>query len=449
MKRKIYNEIKAWKERWNGKTALLIDGARRVGKSWIAEEFAKNEYKSYILVDFNNIKPEILEVFERNLHDVDVFLAQLSVFYNTRLYPRESVIIFDEIQLYPKARAALKYLVAEGRYDYIETGSLVSINHNVKDIVIPSEEVRINMYPMDFEEFMWAVDQKVRFDFIRESFEDKRPLGQTLNRLMIEQFKEYMMVGGMPQAVLEFAETRDYLRTDDVKKGILDLYRNDISKYAGRQAPNVSLLFDSIPSLLSQHEKRLRASLVKKGAKLRAFADSIFWLNESRVVNLCHAAFEPSLGLRLNSDDKKLKLYMGDTGLLVSMIFSEDIADENIYKKIIKGKLEYNEGMLCENIVAQQLAASGHPLYFYSSSSRESAADRMEIDFLIRKTKISSRHNICPIEVKSGNRFGLSSLNKFENKFKTYLAQSIVLYPGDLKEENGILYLPLYMSGLL
>ena len=449
MKRKIYNKIKEWKTTWNGRTALLLDGARRVGKSWIVNEFAQHEYKSRISLDFNNISTDILNIFENHLTDLDTFFSLLSLMTDTPLYPRESVIIFDEVQLYPKARAAIKYLVADGRYDYIETGSLVSINHNVKDIVIPSEEIRLEMHPMDFEEFLWACNKESLYDYIREQYELKKPLEESLHRKTMELFRTYILVGGMPQAVLEYINTKDFLKVEVLKDSIISLYRSDISKYANRQASNVSIVFDSIPSLLSKHEKRIRPSLIKANSKMRTFESAIYWLNESRVVNSCYAVTEPSLGLRLNIDTNKIKLYMADTGLLVSMVFMKENDDENIYKKILKGKLEFNEGMIVENIISQQLVASGFPLYFYSSNSSTNSAERMEIDFLIKKKGVTSRHNIIPIEVKSGTRFGISSINKFENKYKVYLNHPLLFYPGNLKEENGIVYLPLYMSGLL
>ena len=252
MKRKIYNKLLQWKEQWHGTTALLIDGARRIGKSWIAEEFGKNEYKSYILLDFNNIKTDIIELFERHLTDLDTFFMQLSLFTGVKLYPRKSLIIFDEVQMYPKARAAIKYLVKDGRYDYIETGSLVSINYNVKNIVIPSEEVRLNMYPMDFEEFMWAVGENMLFDYVKECFSKKSPLGQGLHRKVMDNLRAYVLVGGMPQAVLSFVKNKDMREVDAIKRNILALYRNDISKYAGKTAPNVTRVFDNLPGLLQR-----------------------------------------------------------------------------------------------------------------------------------------------------------------------------------------------------
>lgn len=450
MKRKIYSKIQEWKTQWDGRSALLIDGARRIGKSWIVEEFGKNEYKSYILIDFNNVGEDIIELFERYLTDLDTFFMRLSLYTGIKLFHRDSLIIFDEVQMYPKARAAIKYLVKDGRYDYIETGSLVSINHNVKNIVIPSEEIRINMYPMDLEEFMWATGQDMLFDFVREQYKTNSPLGQRLHRQMMDTLRTYLLVGGMPQAVISYIKRKDMRDVDVIKRSIISLYRNDISKYAGRSAPNVTQIFDNIPGLLQQHEKRFRPSKVKKGARMRDFSESIFWLDESRVVNFCYNSTEPSVGLSLNKDTSKIKLYMADTGLLVSMAFGQgELEQGKIYEKILRGKLEFNKGMLIENLVAQLLRSAGHPLFFYTSASTRNADDRMEIDFLIRKSEITSRHNICPIEVKSTNRYRLTSLDKFKKKFNEYLGTSIVLHTKDLEIKDGITYLPIYMAGLL
>lgn len=450
MKRKIYNKLQEWKSRWNGRTALLVDGARRIGKSWIVEEFGKNEYKSFILIDFNNVGEEIKELFERYLTDLDTFFMRLSLFTGVELYRRESLIVFDEVQMYPKARAAIKYLVKDGRYDYIETGSLVSINYNVKDIVIPSEEIRINMYPMDLEEFAWAIGQEKLFEYVRNQYESMMPMGQSLHRRTMDVLRTYLLVGGMPQAVKSFVERKDMLDVDAIKRSILSLYRNDISKYAGRSAPNVTRVFDSIPGLLQQHEKRFRPSKVKKGARMKDFIESVFWLDESRVVNFCYNTTEPSVGLALNRDDSKIKLYIADTGLLISMAFGTgELEQGGIYEKILHGKLEFNKGMIVENLVAQLLRSAGHQLYFYTCNSRENAEERMEIDFLIRKELVTSRHNISPIEVKSSPRYSLSSLEKFDRKYHNYLGKSIVLHTKDLEIKDNIIYLPLYMTGLL
>ncbi|MCQ2287921.1 MAG: DUF4143 domain-containing protein [Muribaculaceae bacterium] len=450
MKRKIYSKLLKWKEQWNGRSALLIDGARRVGKSWIVEEFARNEYKSYILIDFNNVPRGILELFDDSLVDMDSFFGKLSIFTGVKLYNRQSVIIFDEVQLCPKARASIKYLVKDGRYDYIETGSLVSINHNVKNIIIPSEEVRVNMYPMDLEEFAWATGNEMLYDYIKTRHAQQAPMGMSLHRKAMEMMRAYILVGGMPQAVQAYSWNKDFMEAEAIKRSIIDLYRNDIAKYAGRQAAKVAQVFNNIPSALQRHEKKFRPSGVRKGARMRDFADAMFWLDESRVVNFCYGATEPSVALALNRDEGKVKLYMSDTGLLVSMAFDEsELQKADIYEKILRGKLEFNKGMLTENFVAQQLRTAGHPLYFYSNSSRENAADRMEIDFMICKTGVTSRHNINAIEVKSGSGYALTSLIKCQKKFSQYMGRSYVLHTGDVKKEGDIMFLPIYMAGLL
>lgn len=449
MKRKIYNELLFWKQRRKGKVALMIDGARRVGKSYIAEEFARNEYKSYILVDFNKADKPLMTIFDEYLTNLDLFFMHLSVYFGVRLYERDSLIIFDEVQLYPMARAAIKYLVADGRYDYLETGSLVSINRNVKDIVIPSEEHRISMYPMDFEEFLWAAGDDMTMPFVRECFEKRNPLGP-LHRKVMDMFRQYMIVGGMPQAVQAFFENRSFEDADIAKREILSLYRADIEKYAVGYESKVKGIFDQIPAELQRHEKRFRLSHISDTARFRDYESSFFWLSDARIVNVCYAATEPSVGLKMRMDSFTLKCYMADTGLLISHAFDENtITNEKLYQKLLLDKLEINKGMLVENIVAQMLCASGHKLYFYSSYSKTDAEERMEIDFLVRKPVITNRHNICPIEVKSTTKYTIASLEKFCRKYNEQLFTAFVLHSADLKEKDGIVYLPLYMAALL
>lgn len=448
MKRKIYDELTQWKSR--GKTALLIDGARRVGKSYIAEEFAKAEYKSYILIDFNRAGKEVTDLFENYLNDLDTLFMYLSAYYNVKLYDRESLIIFDEVQMFPKARAAIKFLVADGRYDYIETGSLMSIKKNVRNIVIPSEEHHIKMYPMDFEEFLWALGNDTLMSVIKKCFDSWQPMGQAMHRKAMDYFRQYLIVGGMPQAVAEYADSHDFDRVDRIKRDILMLYRADIMKHAEGYEMKVAGIFDEIPAQLQKHEKKFKLSSLKKEARFREYEDALFWLSDAMITNVCYNSTAPNIGLRLNMDRMTLKCYMADTGLLISHAFDENgIVSEEIYKKLLFDKLEVNKGMIVENIVAQMLAANGHNLYFYSNSSREDSSSRMEIDFLIAKSKISNRHNISPIEVKSSKNYTLSSLRKFINKYAEQLHIPYVLHTGDLKSEEGIMYLPLYMTPLL
>lgn len=450
MKRKIYAELLKWKSEDAGRTALLIDGARRVGKSYIVEEFAKKEYKNYIMIDFNRVSKEITNMFTDYLDNLDMFFLYLSSFYNVKFYERETLIIFDEVQVFPKARSAIKYLVADGRYDYIETGSLMSIKKNVQDIVIPSEEHHIKMYPLDFEEFLWALSNETLMDFIRICFKEKKPMGQALHRKAMDYFRQYMIVGGMPQAVKAYVDTHDFDRVDRVKRDIIELYRADIVKHARGYEMKVEQIFDDIPSQLQKHDKKFRLSSLKKEARFRDYEDALFWLQDAMIVNVCYNSTAPNIGLRLNRDRMTLKCYMADTGLLISHAFDENgIVSEEIYKKLLFDKLEVNKGMIVENIVAQMLTAGGHKLYFYARASRDDASSRMEIDFLIAKSKISSRHNISAIEVKSGKNYTLSSMKKFITKYREQLNIPYVLHTSDLMEKEGIFYLPLYMTPLL
>lgn len=450
MKRKIYTELLKWKNDSSGKTALLIDGARRVGKSYIAEEFAKTEYKSYIIIDFNRAGNEVKELFNNYLNDLDTLFMYLSAYYNVKLYKGNSLIIFDEVQLFPRARAAIKYLVADGRYSYMETGSLMSIKKNVSDIVIPSEERHIKMYPMDFEEFLWAIGNDTLMDIIKNRYAGKEPMGQAMHRKAMDFFRQYLIVGGMPQAVEEYLQSRDFNRVDQIKRDILTLYRGDITKHASGYEMKVAGIFDEIPAQLQKHEKKFKLSSLKKEARLRDYEDALFWLQDAMIINTCFNSTEPSIGLKLNMDRTTLKCYMADTGLLISHAFDEKgIVSEDIYKKLLFDKLEVNKGMIVENIVAQMLTAAGHKLYFYSNSSRLDKDSRMEIDFLISKNKISNRHNISPIEVKSGKNYTLTSLRKFMKKYSEQTYIPYVLHTGDYREDNGIVYLPLYMTPLL
>ena len=382
-----------------------------------------------------------------NLRDLDSFFMYLSAAFNVKLYKRESLIIFDEVQLYPRARAAIKYLVADGRYDYIETGSLMSIKKNVKNIVIPSEERHVKMYPMDFEEFLWAKGEDLIIPIIRNCFEEKKPLGQALHRKIMTLFREYVIIGGMPQVVKEYIESGDFETADFVKRDILTLYREDIQKYASGYEKKVESIFDEIPAQLSKHEKKFTLSSLGKGSRFRDYENSFLWLQDSMIANVCFNSTEPNIGLKLNRDNSSYKVYMGDTGLLISHAFDENgIVSEEIYKKLLFGKLEVNEGMIFENIVSQMLVANGHNLYFYSNSSRTDKDSRMEIDFLVAKSKITNRHNISPIEVKSGKNYTLSSLNKFRKKYSEQTNEAFVLHTADLYIKDEITFLPVYMA---
>ena len=444
-KRKIYEELIKWKRISNGSTALLIDGARRVGKSYIAEEFAKNEYKSYILVDFGNVPNDVLHLFAQESSDLDLFFAKLSAFYGIKLFKRDSLIVFDEVQQFPRARQLIKYLVADGRYDYLETGSLIRLKKNVQDIIIPSEEEHIEMFPMDFEEFLWAMGDTVTVPLIKACFESKKPLGQALHRKIMNDFRQYVLVGGMPQSVAAYLNGKDFEASDMAKRRILKLYHDDVSKFAEGYEDKVFALFDGIPAQLSKKEKKYKLSSLGKKARFRSYEDSFVWLNESMIVNTCFNATDPNVGLALSADHSTQKCYMADTGLLVTQTFMDKAFTENgLYRAILFDKLSINEGMIMENVVAQMLRTNGHKLYFYSRSDATNRKNDMEIDFLITEGK-----KICPIEVKSNNYVSHSSLDKFRDNFSSKLGNSYILYSKDVLVKDGIIHLPIYMAMFL
>lgn len=386
--------------------------------------------------------------FDLYLEDVDTLLENIQLHYKRQLNPRKSLIIFDEVQACPRAREAIKTLVADGRYDYLETGSLISIKKNVKDILIPSEEDSIEMYPMDFEEFLWAMGDEMLMPYIKKQFDARKPMGEFHRRAM-EYFRKYLIIGGMPQAVNAYLETKDFKKVDATKRQILRLYRNDIRKYADNVETKVTAIFDEIPGQLSKHEKKFRLSALEDEARMRNYEDAFFWLDDAKIINCCYNTTEPNVSLRLNEERTTLKCYMLDTGLLLSHTFNaRGIMSQEIYQKLMFDKLEINEGMLIENIVAQMLRANGHKLFFYSSNS-DNAENRMEIDFLIQKEIVTSRHNISPIEVKSGDRYTLSSLRKCMKKFQEWMSTPYVIHSKDLQVEEGIVYIPLYMTPLL
>lgn len=456
MKRKLYDQLVLWKNKRKGKSAMMIEGARRVGKSYIVEAFAKAEYKSYILIDFFKVGDDIKDLFRHYKDNLDMLFTYLSTFYSTKLYPRESIIVFDEIEFCPAARAAIKYLVEDGRYDYLETGSLLGMQMSTKrkrkkdekkeDYLVPSEEEKLVMQPLDFEEFLWALGENGLMDFIRMKFKEKSPVGQSMHRRIMDYFRLYMIIGGMPQAVLEYLDTRSFEDVDRVKRQILNLYNNCIDNYAGTHTPKVRAIYEAIPGQLQLHEHKFMLSDLKKDARFRDYDSSFFWLRDARMVNLAFNTTEPSIGLSLKQKDNSLKCYMNDTGLMISHAFDErGIVSGELYQKILKDKLDVNAGMLMENIVAQMLTAIGCKLFFYSNPDRENKEERMEIDFLIAKSSVTSRHNISPIEVKSSSRFTTVSLDKCIKKYASHLDQSYIVHTGDLEEAGGHLYIPLYM----
>ncbi|MCL2510341.1 MAG: DUF4143 domain-containing protein [Methanomassiliicoccaceae archaeon] len=454
LERKAYAKLIEWKEDSNGSTALLINGARRVGKSHIAEEFGRREYDSHIIIDFAQEGRGVRSLFKDDMDDLDLFFSKLSALKTTKLYKRRSLIILDEVQCFPLARQRIKTLVADGRYDYIETGSLLSIKANVKDILIPSEEVQFTLNPLDFEEFLWAMGDVASAEYLEACFNNKRPVGDKIHKNMMNRFREYLLIGGMPGVVSKYAETKDFAAADLIKRSILDLYRNDITKFAAGYESKVVSIFDMIPSQLSKREKKFTLSSLGKNARSRSYEDAFMWLADGMIINQCFSATDPSVGLSMNLDLTAQKCYMADTGLLVThALFDKDYGDNTLYKSILLDKLNINEGMLMENVVAQALRANRHKLFFYSRSkvvkedpnTHESIIEKaIEIDFLITR-----EGKVCPVEVKSSGYNRQSSLNRFLDKFGKRIGCPYVVYTKDLKVENGRVFIPIYMSMFL
>ena len=441
MKRKIYDDLVQWKMASDGRTAVLIDGARRVGKSFVVEEFARNEYRSFLWIDFNDAPPTVIDVFENDSLDLDLFFNELSAIYGVTLYRRESLVIFDEVQLYPKARQMIKRLVKDRRFDYIETGSLISIKTNVSNIMIPSEEKHIYMHPMDFEEFLRAMGNTETVPLIKRCFEERKTVSEAVHRSTMNLLRQYMLVGGMPQAVSTYVNTKDFRLTDDVKRDILQLYRNDIGKFAEQYQTKVREVFETIPSQLSKKEKKFNITSINKKAKSRRYSDAFLWLTDGMIVNPCFNSVDPNVGLALSLDDSKVKYYMADTGLLITMAFGDGpYTDNPLYKAVLTGKLGINEGMITENLVAQMLVASGHRLYFYSRYG-DDPDDNMEIDFLIRRGI-----KVCPVEVKSSRSRMHVSLDRFMRRFARQTGDGYVLHPKNVESDGRTVYLPLYMA---
>lgn len=448
IKRKIYDKILDWKESTKGSKALLVEGARRIGKSTVVEEIGKKEYKSYILIDFNMASKKIFNLFD-NLNEMDVFFQTLSLEYNTRLYNRDSLIIFDEIQKFPKAREAIKYLVADGRYDYIETGSLISIKENVEGITIPSEERKLKMYPLDFEEYMVYMGEELLVEYIQECYQKRVPLEQSQHKKAMHLFKEYILVGGMPQSVVAFkSNARNFFVADIEKRDILNLYRDDIRKAARRYNSKVSAIFENIPGYLSTHEKKIVLNEIEPGATFDRYDEPLFWLDDSMICNLCYKCNDPNVGLALNKNESAVKCYMGDTGLLVSLAFAEnEITEQKVYKNIMDGKLSLNKGMLYENVIAQMIVAKGKKLYFYTRYSDEKHRNDIEIDYLLSNDS-RTNYRINPIEVKSSKNYSTVSIGKFMDVFKRKVENPMIVHPKNLVEVEGVLRIPAYMFAL-
>ncbi|MGN0222970.1 MAG: ATP-binding protein [Muribaculaceae bacterium] len=440
-RRKVYQDMLQWKQQSNGKTALLIKGARRIGKSTIAQVFAKNEYKTFIAIDFAKAAKTIQELFD-DLSDLNYIFTHLQSEYGVHLYPRQSVIIFDEVQKCPNARQAIKYLVADGRFDYIETGSLISIRQNIQNIIIPSEETQITMHPMDFEEFLWARGDELRMDIVRYAFDKNRPLGENAHRKMMRDFRLYMIVGGMPQSVETYLTTNNLEACDSTKRSILNLYEEDLRKCdpSGR----ASRIFRSIPSELYRNTSRYHVSSVIENARVERLTEVWQDLEESLIVNFAYHCTDPNVGLSLKVNMDCFKLFMADTGLFVTMAFNDKkTTDGSIYNKLLADHLSIDLGYVYENIVAQMLRAAGNNLFYYTFP-KDNSHHNYEIDFLIVRNQ-----KVCPIEVKSGNFRSHASIDAFISKYHQRIHCPYLLTCKDLAQKEQIRVLPIYMTGLL
>ncbi|OZG62158.1 ATPase (AAA+ superfamily) [Bifidobacterium lemurum] len=449
LERKAYQRLVEWKNTSRGKTALMVEGARRVGKSTLVSQFGKQEYRSCLFIDFFQATEEVRQYFRDYRTDLDTLFLYLSTYYGVELYERDTLVVFDEVQMFPEARGLIKYLVADGRFDYIETGSLLSIRQNIQDIVIPSEEESMDLNPMDFEEFLWAMGQRQLADLIRRQFAASRPLPDGLHRRAMGLLREYMLVGGMPDPVSIYVEQRKFASVDASKRRILELYRNDVARFARGYEFKVASVLDGIPGQLSKHEKRFSLSSLGKSARMRDYEESFFWLADARIANLCFACADPSVGLSLSMEQTSLKCYMADTGLLVSLAFADSAAtDENVYRAVLRGDIGLNEGMLTENIVAQMLRANGHKLFFYTQSGQKGNEERMEIDFLIIRpyADAAMKPRVSPVEVKSPRQYGTTSLDRFGAKFGKRVGVQYVIHPKQMDVKDGRVYLPLYMA---
>lgn len=441
-KRKLYDRMLDWKRTRNGSTALLVKGARRVGKSTLVEEFAKKEYRSHILIDFADAPSALWEAVD-NISDRNDFFTRIQFIYGVRLYERQSVVIFDEVQKCPKAREAIKYLVKDHRYDYIETGSLLSIKKNTKGIVIPSEETRLTMYPMDYEEFRWALGDEVTVPLLKESFDSKRPFGDVLTRKLLRDFRLYMLVGGMPQAVNTYLDTLNLAAVDQKKREIIELYLDDFLKIdpSGR----ISKLFSSIPAQLSKNASRFQQnSIIGRGYKSEIVDEFLRDMEDSLTVNFAHHSDNPEIGLPSHTDYSQYKLYLGDTGLFITLAFwDNDFSDNIIYEKLLGDKLSVDLGYVYENIVAQMLVASGHRLFYHCWKS-ETSNHNYEVDFLLSKgTKL------WPVEVKSSGYKTHKSLDEFCGKFSGNVSDRYLIYTKDLRRDEQTLFLPVMLTMFL
>ena len=440
-RRKIYDKLLEWKTESDGRTALLIEGARRVGKSTVVEEFAKNEYESYILIDFSRASKAVKELFE-DISDLDYLFLQLQLQYKVDLHERRSLIIFDEVQQCPLARQAIKALVADHRYDYVETGSLISIKRNVKDILIPSEERKISMYPMDHEEFLWAVGDLTTIPLLKKVFDSGKPVGVQIHRKLMRDFRLYMLVGGMPQAVNEYIETNNFRKVDQIKRDILNLYEDDFKKID--PTGKLSSLFDAIPVQLNKNASRYQVSSVLNGERAENILESIAELKDSKTVLVSYHANDPNAGMSNNKDLGKFKLFLSDTGLFTTLMFKDrDFTENIIYEKLLNDKLSANLGYLYKNAVAQILTANGNAL-FYHTFMNESTRRNYEIDFILAR-----KNKVCPIEVKSSGYKTHASLDAFSRKFSDRILDKYLIYTKDFAKDEDIFCLPIYLVQFL
>lgn len=440
-RRKIYDKLLEWKTESDGRTALLIEGARRVGKSTVVEEFAKNEYESYILIDFSRASKAVKELFE-DISDLDYLFLQLQLQYKVDLHERRSLIIFDEVQQCPLARQAIKALVADHRYDYVETGSLISIKRNVKDILIPSEERKISMYPMDHEEFLWAVGDLTTIPLLKKVFDSGKPVGVQIHRKLMRDFRLYMLVGGMPQAVNEYIETNNFRKVDQIKRDILNLYEDDFKKID--PTGKLSSLFDAIPAQLNKNASRYQVSSVLNGERAENILESIAELKDSKTVLVSYHSNDPNAGMSNNKDLGKFKLFLSDTGLFTTLMFKDrDFTENIIYEKLLNDKLSANLGYLYENAVAQILTANGDAL-FYHTFMNESTRRNYKIDFILAR-----KNKVCPIEVKSSGYKTHASLDAFSRKFSDRILDKYLIYTKDFAKDEDIFCLPTYLVQFL
>ncbi len=442
-RRKVRDELKEWKEKWSDRYAVLIEGPRRVGKTTLVKEFVASEYRTSIFIDFSENNPDLIAIFEVS-NSLDAFFKMLQDWTGITLYEHESAIVFDEVQLYPKARQKIKHLVEDGRYDYIETGSLISIRQNVSDILIPSEEMSIQMRPMDFEEFSWAVGSLFPTDYLKECFDNGISVARAIHESLMRSFATYMVVGGMPQSVEEYIRSGSFSQVDVIKREIIKMYGDDLSKVRGPTGIKARAIFKKIPALLSSHEKTFSPSEIKADSKSRDYLNAIDWLSESKIVNICYRCTDPDPALDFYLDVNSFKIYLADTGLLMAAAFMSNNAKDEAYRMVLDNKLSSNRGMMFENAVAQELAAHGHTLAF-SKRRSESNTYGLEVDFILADGK-----HLIPVEVKSGEKSSShKSLDVFMETYGRKVDRAYVVHSKNLRVDGKVVYIPIYMTMFL